>query len=321
MENQNNKYLTDYNPDDAKWDYHKHATEKVEFYYATSQNFQRYGQRMATCSELLRFMYQDDITTGESKLKLYNAQFCRVRLCPVCQWRRSMAWRARLFQNLPALLEEQGDMNFIFLTLTVKNCPITELSSYLKFMNEGFRRLRDLKPFKKAIKGFLRATEVTKSGDEAHPHFHCILAVSKSYFKSRDYLTTAQWAEMWQQSLRVDYLPVVDARKIRQKGTELESKAIVETLKYTTKIDDLLDDQSWFLELTEQLFKKRFIATGGVFKDILKEEVSETDMLCLSEEDQEQTEQEKQESLKKSLFFGWETSSKKYRKVKNPFAD
>lgn len=321
MENQNNKYLTDYNPDDAKWDYHKSATEKIEFYYSTSQNFKKYGQRMETCSELLRFMYQDDITTGESKLKLYNAQFCRVRLCPVCQWRRSMAWRARLFQNLPTLLKEQGDMNFIFLTLTVKNCPITELSDYLKFMNDSFARLRKLKPFKKAVKGFLRATEVTKSGDEAHPHFHCILAVSKSYFKSRDYLTTAQWAELWQQSLRVDYLPVVDARKIRQKGTELESKAIVETLKYTTKIDDLLDDQSWFLELTEQLFKKRFIATGGVFKDILKEDVSETDMLCLSEEEQEQTEQEKQDDLKKSLFFGWETSSKKYKKVKNPFAD
>lgn len=318
MSETDKKYLSDYNPDDSKWDFHKSATEKIEFFYSTSQQFKKYGERMESCSELLRFMYQDNLDTGETKLKLYSAKFCRVRLCPVCQWRRSMAWRARLFQNLPVLLEEQKNLNFIFLTLTVKNCPIAELSDYLKFMNDGFARLRKLKPFKKAIKGFLRATEVTKSGNEAHPHFHCILAVNKTYFTdTKYYIKTSQWAELWKESLRVDYLPVVDARKIRQKGNQLESKAVIETLKYTTKIEDLLSDKDWFLELTEQLFKKRFIATGGCFKDILKEDVSENDMICSSFE--EETEEEKQESLKKSLFFGWETQSKKYKKVKNPF--
>lgn len=310
------KYLSDYSPDDSKWDFHKLATEKIEFYYATSDKFKRYGERMDACSELLRFMYQDNLVTGESKLKLYDAKFCRVRLCPVCQWRRSMAWRAKLFQNLPLLLEEKKNLNFIFLTLTVKNCPVSDLSEYLSFMNDAFSRLRKLKSFTKAIKGFIRATEITKSGEEAHPHFHCILAVNKSYFRSRDYVKTSQWAEMWQSCLRVDYLPIVDCRKIRQKGNQIESKAVIETLKYTTKVEDLLSDKGWFLELTEQLFKKRFIATGGCFKDILKEDVSEKEMICNQEEE---TEEEKQESLKKSLFFGWETQSKKYKKVKNPF--
>lgn len=318
MSEQDKKYLSDYNPDDSKWDFHKSATEKIEFYYATSQNFKKYGERMDSCSELLRFIYCDNLDTGESKLKLYDAKFCRVRLCPVCQWRRSMAWRARLFQNLPLLFEKQNNLSFIFLTLTVKNCPINELSAHLKFMNDGFARLRKLKPFIRAVKGFIRATEVTKSGDDAHPHFHCILAVNKSYFVSRDYLKTSQWAEMWQESLRVDYLPVVDARKIRQIGNQIEAKAVIETLKYTTKVEDLLSDKSWFLELTKQLFKKRFIATGGCFKDILKENVSQSEMLCLDIDEQIDIEQD---NLRNSLFFGWDSSLQRYKKINSLYSE
>lgn len=317
MSDQNSKiYLTDYSPDDSKWDYHKSATEKIEFFYSSSNKHQKYGQRMSVCSELLRFMYVDNLDTGESKLKLSHAQFCRVRLCPVCQWRRSMAWRARLFQKLPILLADKPNLKFIFLTLTVKNCDISDLSQTLKDMNEAFSRLRKLKLFTRAVKGFIRSTEVTKSGNgEAHPHFHCILAVNKSYFTDKSYISVQKWASMWQESLRVGYLPVVDCRKIRQKGSEIETKAILETLKYTTKIEHLLSDQDWFLELTDQLFKKRFIATGGCLKDILKEDVSNQDMISNNLDEDEEI---KNEELKNSLFFGWETSSKKYRKVKNP---
>lgn len=314
-ENISKKFLVDYSPEDQKWDFHKLATEKIEFFYTTSKNFKKYGERMNNCADFLRFMYVDNFETGESKLKLFNAQFCRVRLCPVCQWRRSMAWRAKLFQKLPILLEENKNLNFIFLTLTVRNCEIYNLSETLKEMNFAFSKLRKIKSFTKVVKGFIRATEVTKSGDFAHPHFHCILAVNKSYFTSRDYLKTEKWAEMWQQCLRVDYLPVVDCRKIRQKGTEIETKAVIETLKYTTKIENLLESKDWFLELTSQLFKKRFIATGGCFKDLLKEEVTEKEMICNEIEENEDNE----EALKSSLFFTWETSVKKYKKVKNPY--
>lgn len=315
MSEQNSRvYLTDYSPDDSKWDFHKSATEKIEFFYSSSDKHKNYGARMSTCSELLRFMYVDDLDTAESKLKLSSAQFCRVRLCPVCQWRRSMAWRAKLFQKLPLLLADKPNLRFIFLTLTVKNCDISELSQVLKDMNEAFSRLRKLKMFTRAVKGFIRSTEVTKSNTgKAHPHFHCILAVNKSYFTDKSYIKTDKWAEMWQECLRVDYVPVVDCRKIRQKGNEIETKAVLETLKYTTKIEHLLSDKDWFLELTDQLFKKRFIATGGCFKDVLKEDVSNQEMISNNLD-----EETKNEELKNSLFFGWETSSKKYRKVKNP---
>ena len=226
-----------------------------------------------------------------------------------------MAWRARLFQNLPRLFEEHKNLNFLFLTLTIKNCDIDNLSGELKKLNSAWNKLRLRKEFSKGIKGYIRATEVTKSGNQAHPHFHCILAVGKSYFNN-SYISQAKWVELWQSCLNVDYSPVVDVRKIKQKGTEIETKAVVETLKYTTKIQDLLEDQTWFLKLTDQLHNKRFLATGGIFKDILKEEVTGQEMLCLENEEDE--EQEQEEKLKSALYFGFQHNVKKYKKVKNP---
>lgn len=310
------KYLVDYSKDDAKWDHHKSAVDQISYFYDTSPSpaHKKYGARVYQCAELLKFHYIDDFNTGESKLKLKTTQFCRVRLCPVCQWRRSMAWRARLFQNLPNLFAQYSNLRFIFLTLTVKNCQIGDLADELTRLNKAWNKLRIRKEFK-AIKGYIRATEVTKSGEQAHPHFHCILAVSKSYFTDKDYyISQAKWAELWQDCLKVDYLPVVDVRAIKQVGCEIESKAIVETLKYTTKIGDLLEDQSWFLQLTDQLHKKRFLATGGVFKNVLKEDVSNQEMIAGEENEQE----EDLEEEKTLLYFGFDHGVKKYKKVKNP---
>lgn len=315
-----NQYLTDYNKSDVDWDIHKASTDKISYFYHTSfdSSHHKYSQRMDSCAELLRFNFVDDLTTGESKLKLNRTSFCRVRLCPVCQWRRSMAWRGRMFNRLPSLLEENPNYEFIFLTLTVKNCEITSLASTLEDMNKAWKKLISLKLFKKNIQGFLRSTEVTKGGDgSAHPHFHTILVVKKSYF-GKNYIKTAQWAEMWQQCLKVDYLPVCDVRKVKKQAQGLEIKAICELLKYTTKIKDLLDDKDWFLELSDQLYKKRFLASGGCLKDMLKEDTSNQEMI-LGDSSSDDLELEQDELKKKSLYFGWEQQVKKYKKVKNPY--
>ncbi|KEM81862.1 replication family protein, partial [Escherichia coli 7-233-03_S3_C1] len=39
-----------------------------------------------------------------------------------------------------------------------------------------------------------------------------------------------------------------------------------ETLKYSVKPEDMANDPEWFLELTRQLHKRRFISTGGALK-------------------------------------------------------
>ncbi|MDI5829362.1 protein rep, partial [Salmonella enterica subsp. enterica serovar Kentucky] len=53
---------------------------------------------------------------------------------------------------------------------------------------------------------------------------------------------------------------VVMVRAIRAMGAE--------TLKYSTKPADMVADPEWFLELTRQTHKRRFVATGGALKDV-----------------------------------------------------
>ena len=307
QEQQENLFLSDFDLENGKrWDNHKFSSEKVSFYYLSSSktSHKKYSMRVSQCSEYLSFKFQNFNDT--KKLKLKKASFCRVRLCPVCQWRRSMAWRGRLFKKLPSLIQDTN-YNFLFLTLTVKNCEIFDLSKTLKDMNSAWNRLRLRKEFG-VVRGFIRATEVTKSNLMAHPHFHVILAVNGSYFKSKNYLKQKDWQKLWKESCRLDYDPVVDVRKIKVKEGVMETRAIIETLKYTTKVSDLLEDKGWFLCLSDQLKNKRFLSTGGCFKSILKEDLSNSEMIdeCSEEDFEEDVE----------LFFNWDRGFNKYKKVR-----
>ncbi|MDK6280879.1 protein rep, partial [Escherichia coli] len=100
----------------------------------------------------------------ETRLRLRDARFCRVRHCPICQWRRSLMWQARFYQSLPKIVAEYPDARWLFLTLTVRNCPITELGDTLTVMNAAFQRLKDRKEFR-GVLGWVRTTEVTRGKD------------------------------------------------------------------------------------------------------------------------------------------------------------
>ncbi|MHD0423256.1 protein rep, partial [Escherichia coli] len=71
------------------WDTQRTLTDSVGGIYQTAAEFERYALRMASCSGLLRFGWSTSMETGETRLRLRSAQFCRVRHCPVCQWRRT----------------------------------------------------------------------------------------------------------------------------------------------------------------------------------------------------------------------------------------
>jgi hypothetical protein len=89
----------------------------------------------------------------------------------------------------------------------------------------------------------------------------------------------------------VDYIPLVDVRAVRPKARTAEKTkvdamgqglqgAIAETLKYSVKPEDMTGDPDWFLEMTRQVHKRRFVATGGVLKDVLKiDEETDADMV------------------------------------------
>ena len=291
---------------DKPWDIHRASADTVRNSYK-QVGYERYAERMTECSRLLEFTFQREISTGELLLKLRNARFCRVRHCPVCQWRRSMMWRARFFQILPKLLEDHPKARFVFLTLTVRNCPLESLREVIEAMTKAWSRLVKRKQFP-AI-GWVKSLEVTRGKDgTAHPHFHIVLMVKSNYFSTRGgYLSQKRWTELWQSCLRADYTPVVNVKAVKSKRGFQDGifVALCETLKYSVKEEDLKVSPQWLKELTNQLHKTRSIALGGVFKQYLSEE---------EPEDLIHTDIDESESFDENMtfIFGWRERYAKY---------
>ena len=303
--------LSNYSPRDRPWDVHRAQADDVGLIYASAVEFERYAVRMAQCAEVLRFVWVDPSSDGEILLKLRDARFCRLRHCPVCQWRRMLMWQARFYQSLPKLVSEHHKARWLFLTLTVRNCSITELSDTLTTMNTAWQRFIKRQDFKPVL-GWVRTTEVTRGRDgTAHPHFHCLLMVPASWFTGRQYVKQARWVDLWRDCLRVDYLPVVDVRVVKakegQESGEALQAAVRETLKYSVKPADMTDDPQWFLELTRQTHKRRFVAAGGALKDVLKLDQETDQDLVTTDSTEPPTEDEA------SVSFGWREAERHYR--------
>jgi plasmid rolling circle replication initiator protein Rep len=314
-----NLFLVELSPKDAKWDNFRQSADKYKELYKGTK-FSAYSERIDSCSKHLAMAVIVNSETGEACLNLESARFCRVPRCPVCDWRRSLKWRAKTFKVLPKIISQYPDARFLLLTLTVKNCSLDELRATLIAMNAAWHKLAQRKSFP-AI-GWIKAVEITRAKDDyAHPHFHCLLMVKPSYFKGANYLSKDKWIDLWQKSLAVQYRPSIDIQAIREFSTvDKESfRSVLETVKYSVKSADILrletdithtiSNQDWLVTLTEQLYKMRLLSTGGVFKQYLRELELENDDLIHINEDLIDTEEGQKAA---SLIFTWSEQVKRY---------
>lgn len=235
-------FLSDVSTSDKPWDTHKaQAVQVAEILAQGYSVHQRQSQRMRECAQSLEFACViEDIGTGLVRLKLKSARFCRVRHCPICQWRRALMWVSRFYHTFPKIYADHPEWRYIMLTFTVRNCRVLDLRKTIKSMNEAWQRLTQRKVWP-AI-GFIRSLEITRGDDgSAHPHFHCLLAVKPSYF-GKNYLSTAKWAELWREALRIDYTPICDVRIVKPKDySESRGKTVwkanPEQENYELKLD------------------------------------------------------------------------------------
>ncbi|MDR9910525.1 hypothetical protein O8C69_25615, partial [Enterobacter hormaechei subsp. steigerwaltii] len=81
--------FTDYTPSDAPWDAHKIVSDDVGGIYHHAAEYERYRARMASCGGLQRFGWSTHKETGETRLRLREAQLIPVPPSKVCPWRPS----------------------------------------------------------------------------------------------------------------------------------------------------------------------------------------------------------------------------------------
>jgi plasmid rolling circle replication initiator protein Rep len=262
-----------------KWDLHKQNNLKLVELYKQAIKISpnvispKRLQDLEDCASQLEYL-QD----AEGNKKLYKTYFCRVRLCPMCQWRRSL----KLFSQVSKITDYINQQNnnqvrYLFITLTQKNCSGSELVQEINKINKSFsllvdktKRVQPATKFKKMLLGYIKSTEVTYNPKTKtyHPHLHCIFAVQEEYFNKVNYINKNTWRAIWADLLKVDYLPQVNVQAIKPAR---QQKAVAELAKYPAKVSSILNLPQMqavqvIIDLTTLCYKRRFVAFGGIFK-------------------------------------------------------
>ena len=201
-------------------------------------------------------------------MRLDKAEFCRHRLCPVCNWRKSLKLYSQMQEVSAELMQEFPTARYLFLTLTVKNVASSQLADTIDAMNAGFKLLvnsgknnASAKPVKANLMGYAKAMEIKYDPEEFitkemyndskrrpyyilrnlkigsknpnydmyHPHFHVLLMVKSSFFTT-GYIKQSEWTSIWRDCMKLDYDPQVDIRVIKPNKSRL-SESVIENLR------------------------------------------------------------------------------------------
>lgn len=213
------------------------------------------------CNTFLSFVADKTL----EKQKLYKANSCKNRFCPVCAWRKARKDALGL-SLMMQYIKQQEKKEFIFLTLTTPNVMSDELENEIKRYNNSFRKLIKRKKVGSVIKGYVRKLEITynKKRDDYNPHFHVLIAVNKSYFTDkRYYISQQEWLDLWRDVTGISEITQVQVQKIRQNN----NKELYEMAKYSGKDSDYLINQKVFDAFYKSLKGKQVLVYSGLFKE------------------------------------------------------
>jgi plasmid rolling circle replication initiator protein Rep len=301
------------NGEEKPWKKHKINSLKLHGLYEKAlikDNYLITENRMQSlehCGNNLLFSVNDK---NEKKFK--SAYFCRLRTCPMCNWRKSLKMFGQTNKIANKILEQNSSTRFLFVTFTVENCSAEKLEETISFMNQGFKRLTDkskklaiTNKFKSNMLGYIRAMEVTynQEKDTYHPHIHCIFALKAQYF-TKGYIKKSDWQYIWGECCKTEYEPIVHVQTIKNST----SKAVAEVAKYPVKMDELANYQNEnkaikaLIVFTKILKGRRLITFGGVFAEARKllnlDDIDTGDLVNLDDD-----QKEKFEEIKKVLFM------------------
>ncbi|HDG0992489.1 TPA: protein rep [Staphylococcus aureus] len=216
------------------------------------------------CNTFLSFVADKTL----EKKKLYKANPCKNRFCPMCAWckARKDALGLSLMMQYVKQVEQK---EFIFLTLTTPNVRANDLEDEIKKYNKSFKKMFERKKVKTLSKGYVRKLEITynEQEDTYNPHFHVLIAVNKSYFKdTKVYVNQKEWLELWRDVTGMPEITQVHVQKIRQNN----NKELYEMAKYSGKDSDYLVNQRVFDTFYKSLKGKQVLVYSGLFKEARK---------------------------------------------------
>lgn len=263
----------------------KIKSEKISGLMMQSELLSDRGKKITACGTYIGLNKNEN-----EKFSVTSANFCRQRLCPMCQRRRSL----RTYSAVSKVYEiaKKNGYQFLHVVLTVPNCSAQNLNKTCDFLFKQssllFRKTEDVhtkaackgneeikilrKKIKNSFKGVFRALEITFN--EAleidhpfafHPHLHCLVAVKKSYFTSRDYVSHEKLQKVWGTLTGIDNVQVFIGRVTDQ------CASIAEVAKYAVKPFKENVSTEVLEVYHKALFNRRVIQNFGLFKNWFKE--------------------------------------------------
>lgn len=262
--------------------------------------FKKEAARMSQCLE-----YWDwNMYKPEKIMDLIRVSRCKSRWCANCQGLYAAQMRTQMCTQMST-----QNLTAYHLTLTVKNCHVSELENEMRKMANAFSKLwQGWKKLsenqnRKGSKGCLsitaafRSIEITESEKGTlHPHIHAILATEEPikkelleprivgrYDKIRkvqrfispiEEMITAEWAR----ALSIDYQPEIKLEPI-------QPKRIKEALKYPLKPSNLNDiSPAKLAKIIAATKKINMFARYGTFRAIKEtDDLGEPDSLQSSD--------------------------------------
>lgn len=254
------------------------------------EKYAKYEPMVLSCASYLEF-HPDG--------RLAQMYTCKRRLCAMCNWRKSLKVFASVSKVMDWIETDNPDIQPVFLTLTQKNCAFDDLEAEIRRIFEGFSRLQRNRVVKDQAIGWFRALEVTYNQESHtwHPHLHVVLLFDKKYFSkaNKRYIDHLEWVRLWKLSMRLDYAPNVDVRKVRADKSGSKHKAIAEVAKYPLKDKTVITKDLPLTDklvdcLTKALFRKRLYAFGGLMAKVAKQlkldKPDEGDLVKVGDEDE-----------------------------------
>jgi len=136
------------------WRKNKMFSLAISEAYLSLAELRKYGAIVASCGDILKF---GSCATAEHGKKLTWANFCKARLCVMCQWRKSLVIRKQVLDLVHWHREEYSTDVPLLLTLTVVNVSGDELGRTISHMNDAWQRLMQLKVTRKAVRSWFRS--------------------------------------------------------------------------------------------------------------------------------------------------------------------
>jgi hypothetical protein len=230
------------------------------------------SKRLSNCFN----WFKEDVYVNKNYFQLETNKTvnhrCKSKFCKVCEKRKNHMFYVELEQKVNQLPKEYG---LIFLTLTIKNPPLTELGQTLNNMSNGLVSFRKKVNYYLTGKntnplGYFSSTEITyvnKDGSKkiendiqmCHPHKHIILVVPLEMLKNKK-LNPKTFQLMWKKSMGMENVNV-HINFIRN-----TNKTIKELIKYNTKYSEYLDYPELIPEIKKQTKGKRLYSSSGLLK-------------------------------------------------------